>query len=80
MKNTPYTVPDNYFEDVEKKILGRTSEIGRRRKTFLAICPLVVILALTFAYVSRPGRIYDNQNIAENTIDNCDIFMEIFEY
>lgn len=75
MKQSLYKVPDGYFEKAEAAAIDRARGI---RKTRIAlICILPIFLAVAYLEISHP-TITPAQDYS--VLDNCDIFLEVFEY
>ena len=50
-KRTPYTTPDGFFEDVQRKVMERTGVKQQRKSHMKLIISTVVAIAAVFQYL-----------------------------
>lgn len=74
MKQSLYKVPEGFFENVESATLERVGKTRKRRLALLCAMPLV--LAVAFFGFSR----YNHLPQDYSSLDDCDVFLEVFEY
>lgn len=74
MKESLYTVPEGFFEDVESKTISRVGTIKKRRIALLCAMPVIIAVAyFGLIQFNQPAQDY-------SSLDNCDIFLEVYEY
>jgi len=75
MKQSLYTIPDNFFEKTEEKAVSRAK--GVQQKRIALMCALPIFLVIAYLSINIPSSVPVQDY---SILDNCDIFLEVFEY
>lgn len=86
MKNTPYTVPEGFFDQVQARARKSAGRIRQRRRIMAGASGTILALALV-AGISLKSFPNNTNILADNISDQeiieayeTDVFLNIFEY